>query len=662
MQPIYSCYMSAVILLLPSIALPQNARKVFTPDDVRKIVRLSDPQISPDGGQVAVVVSRPEWESDKNKEEIDLVNVSDGTLRSVTFERKSISEVQWSPDGGKLAFIAKGPDSDETQIYVMTMNGGDPVPITESKTGVKEFTWSPDGTKIAFVAQDTIPNPKEIKHHEDAFKVSYNNYLVRAELQPWHLWIVSSKGGKAEQLTKGDVSLCTDQETISPLSWSKNGSAIVFQQFPDVWDGNAWHSTIMEVDTSGSEARALIEDEGSGHPQYAPGTELLSFMRPRNGDQNNGNAVYLRRDGKNIDITQKLDRNIDNYLWLPDAASVLIAGEKGSHSIIWRQPIDGDAEQIDLGNVEVESQSISVSNNGILAFTGATSEHPSELYLLQTLSAKPRRLTDVNSFADSLDFGKTVTVDWKGPDGFDEDGILTYPVEFKKGQKYPLVLVIHGGPESASTVEFSPLPELLATEGFFVFQPNYRGSTNLGDEYQHAIFKDTGEGPGKDVMAGLDKILQLNVIDTNRVGVSGWSYGGYMTSWLTGYYPTKWKAAVEGAALNDWVMDYTIAYYQKGDLYFFGGSPWVDEYWNIWREQSPIVLAKNVKAPTLIMGDAGDDNVPIVNSYEMYHALLDNGVQTAFYVYPVDTHFPGDIVRRTDVYKRWIDWMKKFLQ
>ncbi|MGA7161791.1 MAG: S9 family peptidase [Bacteroidota bacterium] len=661
MKSTYSYCMLVLIFLIPARSLPQSNKKVFALDDVRKIVRLSDPQISPDGSQIAVVVSRPDWESDKNNEEIDLVNVNDGSFRSITFRRKSISGLRWSPDGGRLAFISESPDSENTQIYVMPMNGGDPEQITESKTGVKEFTWSPDGTKIAFVAQDSVSNPKAIKHNEDAFKVSYNNYLVRAEVQPWHLWTVSLKGGKAVQLTKGEFSMCTDQESISPIVWSKNGTTLVFQQFPDVWEGNAWHSTIMEIDTSAGEVRTLIEDEGSGRPQYAAGTELLSFMRPRNGDQNNGNAVYVRKDGKNIDITHQLSRNVNNYLWLPDAASILIAGEEGTHSVLWRQPINGDAQRIDVGNVEVESQSISISNSGTIAFTGNMSEHPSELYALSSLSGKPKRLTNVNSFIDSLAFGKTESVDWKGSDGFDEDGVVTYPVEFASGKKYPLVMVIHGGPEAASTVEFSPLPQLLSAMGFFVFQPNYRGSTNLGDSYQHAIFKDTGEGPGKDVMAGLDKVIKLNVVDTSRIGISGWSYGGYMTSWLNGRYPNKWKAAVEGAALNDWVMDYTIAYYQKGDLYFFGGSPWNDKYWNIWREQSPIVLAINVKAPTLIMGDAGDENVPIVNSYEMYHALLDNGVHTEFYVYPVGTHFPGDIVRRTDVYKKWIEWMGKYL-
>ena len=330
--------------------------------------------------------------------------------------------------------------------------------------------------------------------------------------------------------------------------------------------------------------------------------------------------------------------------------------------MIWNQPLNGKAEQLELGGVNPGDGNLSISNNGMVAFTGRTSIHPTELYLLESLQSKPKQLTNLNTFVDSLNLGKSIGIEWSGSDGFDEDGVLTYPVDYNKKEKYPLVLVIHGGPEGASTVVFSELAQIFAGKGFFVFQPNYRGSINLGDKYQHAIFRDTGEGPGKDVMAGLKKIESMGFIDTTRIGVTGWSYGGYMTSWLNGRYPYKWKAAVEGAALNDWVMDYTIAYYQTYDLYFFGGSPWLRKYWDIWREQSPIVLAENVKAPTLILCDVGDPNVPIINSYEMYHALRDNGVYTEFYAYPVDTHFPHDIVRRTDVYKRWVDWIVKYVK
>ncbi len=655
---------SILVLLCLTISVlgyGQNKEKTFRFEDLRKLVNISDPQISPDGSGVAFIVSRHNWKEDKSKEEIELIKIKEGNSRVLTYNREGISQLSWSPDGERLGFISKDPETKKGQIFIMPMNGGDPVRITDSKTGVSEYTWSRDGKTIAFVAQDTVPNPEAIKHHEDAFKVTDNNYMVRAELQPWHVWIVSSKGGKAKRLTEGTFSLCTDQGSISPLEWSPDGKAVIFQRFQDVWEGNSWHSVIASVDTGSGKISSVIKEEGSGMPSYSKDGNILAFMRPRNGDQNNGNAVYIDKSGKIEDATRELARNFNSYTWLPGGKHMLLTGEKGTHSVIWKLSIDGHSELLNLGGVE-ERGKVSVSNNGALAFTGSTADHPTELYVMTSLNSKPERLTDYNAFVDSLALGKTEGIDWKGPDGFDEDGVLTYPVNYKKGEKYPLALVIHGGPEGASTEAFSGLPQLLAAEGFFVFQPNYRGSINLGDAYQHAIYRNTGKGPGEDVMAGLAKIESTGMIDTNRIGISGWSYGGYMTSWLNGYYPDKWKAAVEGAALNDWVMDYTIAYYQTDDLYFFGGSPWTEKYWDIWRDQSPIVLAKYAKAPTLIMGDAGDPNVPIVNSYEMYHALKDNGVHTEFYVYPADTHFPPGIVHSTDVYKRWVGWLVKYVK
>ncbi len=653
-----------VLLLLVSttgIVLAQSEKRPFQLTDLRKLVNVYDPQVSPDGGRVAFILSRADWEKDKRIPEIELVDVATRSVRSLTYNREGISNLQWSPDGNRLGFIAEDPESKKPQIFVMPMNGGDPVRITDSKTGVEEFSWSPDGKQVAFVAQDTIPNPEAIKHHEDAFRVTDNNYTVRAPLQPWHIWIVPSDTGKARQLTEGTWSLRSDQGTMSPLAWTPDGKAILFQKLPDVWEGNAWHCIIAEVDTNGGDIRTIVNGQGSGTPDYGPGSGILAFMRPRNGDQNNGNAVYVDIDGKITDATHELDRNINNYTWLPGGKALLLSGEKGTKGVIWYQPVNGAARELNLGDVDAGGK-VSVSNNGVLAFVGSTPTHPSELYMMKSTGSLPERLTDLNAFVDTLAISRTEGIDWKGPNNFDEDGALTYPVAYKVGEKYPLVLVIHGGPEGASTVRFSPLVQLLAAQGFFVFQPNYRGSTNLGDAYQHAIFRDTGEGPGKDVMAGLAKVEATGMIDTSRIGITGWSYGGYMTSWLNGCYPDKWKAAVEGAALNDWVMDYTIAYYQTGDIYFFGGSPWVKKYWDIWRDQSPIIFADKVKAPTLIMGDAGDGNVPIVNSYEMYHALRDNGVHTEFYTYPADTHFPGDIVRTTDVYRRWVDWMVKYVK
>ncbi|MGH8426627.1 MAG: S9 family peptidase [Gammaproteobacteria bacterium] len=665
---VFYALVSATSFAAPVPAASSSARG-FQLIDLRRLVSLSEPQISPNGKEIAVIASRPLWKTDDTKDEIDLIDVATGKFRSLTFDRTGLDAPRWSPDGTRLAFIADAPSSassedpedTQSQLFVMPMNGGDPVQTTYAQNGVDEYAWSPDGKRIAYVVQDSPPQSGDGEKYDNAFKVSDNNYTTRAAVLPWHLWVVPATGGQSKRLTKGPWSLDTDQGTAMPLTWSRDGRMIVFTRFPDTYYGNAYRSTIAEVPADGGKVQTLVAAEGSGGLAYASDGKAYAFIRPRNGDQNNGNAVYVHAAGKTYDPTAALARNIEDFRWLPHDNALLMTGEDGSHMALWRQPLDGSAEQLNLGNVS-PSSSLSIAQTGAVAFVGDTAQHPDELYVMTSIHSKPRRLSDFNAFVDAIKLGRVASIAWQGPNGFREDGVLTYPVGFQAGRKYPLVLVIHGGPEGATMLDFDPMTQILAARGFLVFRPNYRGSINLGDAYQHAIYRDTGEGPGKDVMAGLAAVEKLDIVDTNRIGVSGWSYGGYMTSWLNGNYPSTWKAAVEGAALNDWVMDYTISFYQKGDLYFFGGSPWTKQYTDIWRQQSPIEYAHNVTAPTLILADVGDPNVPIVNSYEMYHALRDNGVTTEFYAYPADTHFPHDIVRTTDVYRRWIDWMVKYLK
>lgn len=655
------------------------AERDFALRDLRTLVSLSDPQVSPNGREIAVVVSTPDWNTDKARQEIDLIDVVTGTRRPLTRYRTDISSPRWSPDGTRLAFIAMDttpaepspadgkshpaaePTGKHDQVFVLPMEGGDALRVTDASRNVISFSWSPDGKEIAYIAADVPANEKAIKAHDDAFQVTENNFLVRAALTPSHLWVVPSAGGTAVRLTRGQFSLDTDQQDSTPEpAWSPDGNTIAFSRFPDPYWALSYRSVIDSVAAKGGNPSTLVSLEGAAISSYAPSGDACAFMRPRNGDENNGTAVYVETGGRTFDATRTLARNIDSYAWLPGGKDLLLVGEDGTHAVMWEQAMGGSARALDLGGVEIASRP-SVSSHGVIAFVGNTPSHADELYVMASPEAKPRRLTDVNGFLDSLSLGRRATIDWQGPGGFHEDGVLTYPPGYGQGRKYPLVLLIHGGPEGASTVQFSALAQLLSAAGFLVFEPNYRGSTNLGDAYQHAIYRDTGEGPGKDVMAGLAVVEKLGIVDPRRIGVSGWSYGGYMTDWLSSRYPQAWKAAVSGAALNDWVMDYTVSYYQQGDLYFFGGSPWTARYYQIWRAQSPIAHAPAVKAPTLIMGDVGDPNVPLINGYEWYHALRDNGVQVEFYAYPADTHFPGDIVRTTDVFRRWIGWMTTHL-
>jgi dipeptidyl aminopeptidase/acylaminoacyl peptidase len=646
-------------------------KPVFQLEDLRRIVSLGDPQISPDGKEIAVVVSTPDWKTDKTRKEIDLVDVANGARRALIEHREGLSSPRWSPDGMQLAFFAKDPQTRKTQVFVMSMDSRHTWRATDNMQGVDDYAWSPDGKSIAFIAQDPPPGAEAIEAHNKVFQITNGHYLLTEAVAPWHLWVTATAGGKARQLTHGDFSLGTDHGGATTPVWSRDGRRIAFTKFPGVHWASSFHSVIAEVDVGGGDMRTLVPVQTSEHIAFASAGNAYAFSRPRGGDQNNGNAIYVNADGKTYDATAALARHFSNYAWLPDGRTLITAGGLGTHTVLWKQPLSGKATLLDLGDVEANSglgtttssntNSMSVSRTGAIAFIGTTANHPCELYVLDSVNARPRRLTDVNAFTDTLDLGRTASIEWTGPGGFREDGVLVYPVGYQPGRKYPLVLVIHGGPMITSNAGFQQLAQLLAAAGFLVLQPNYRGSTGLGDAYQHAIYRDTGDGPGKDVMAGLAAVEKLGIVDEGRIGITGWSYGGFLTAWLTGHHDV-WKAAVAGAPLTDWLMDYSISYYQEGDAYLFGSSPWTNTGWNIWREQSPITYVRNVKAPTLILADVMDSNVPIVNAQEWYHGLRDNGVPVEFYAYPDTSHLPHDIVQVSDVYRRWVGWMVKYLK
>jgi dipeptidyl aminopeptidase/acylaminoacyl peptidase len=291
-----------------------------------------------------------------------------------------------------------------------------------------------------------------------------------------------------------------------------------------------------------------------------------------------------------------------------------------------------------------------------VAFIGSEPQKPPELYVMTSIDAKPRRLTKFNDHIAALALGRSETIRWK-LDGFDQTGVLIYPPHFTKGQKYPLVLNIHGGPEGTSTEAFDLFDQMLAGKGWLVFKPNYRGSNSQGAAFQTAVVKDLGEGPGRDVMAGIGALKALGIVDESRIAVSGWSYGGYMTAWLIGNFQ-GWSSAVAGAPLTNNLDWYNLSCCNAWADPVLGGSPWLnDNFENYWR-WSPVSYARNVKTPTLILQNMGDPEVPYTGSYHFYHALRDNGAPVKFVMYPIRGHgYNGDPVHQRDTLRRWIDWI-----
>jgi len=649
---------------LPAIA----SSRTIDFSDLRRVVSLSDPQISPDGTRIVFLRSRADFDKDKRLTQLMLLNVRTHQERALTYERTGISSPRWSPDGTRIAFLsgAKHDENSEPQdqIYVLRMDGGEAKKISDAPTGVDGYSWSPDSKQFAYVAQDENPRKKQIDQHLDAFEVGDNDYLHTSKAMPGHLWLIAASGGKARRLTAGSWSLETVDPTVtSNVTWSADGKRIAFIHFPTPLIGDSLGSVIDVVDVRSGRRTALTGNATlEGNPAYAPAGDLIAYSRNTGGDAANGVAIYVTRrgGGAGVDVRAKIDRNIDGMAWAPDGKSLWLFGPDGEHTAAWYASADGSrVRRVNLAGVAL-SETGNTSANGALAFIGSTPDRPDELYYLASPDSRPVRLTNENAFIGRLDLGHPVAMRWRNG-RFIEDGVLMLPPHYNPARSYPLVLVIHGGPQSASTIGWISRDQVIAAHGYLVFNPNYRGSTNLGDAYQHAIARDAGDGPGADVMAGIAAVERSYKVDRSRIAVSGWSYGGYMTSWMIGHYGI-WKTAVSGAALNDWFDDYNVAFYVYTDVPFFGGTPWNPKYTAMWRAQSPITYAQHIHTPTLILGDIGDNNVTITNSFKMFHALRDNSVPVEFVAYPVHGHFPSDPVRSEDVGKRWLSWLDRYLR
>ena len=659
------------IQLLPFFALlfvavcPAEADE-FTLESLGEISGVSSPQISPDGDSVVIVVSRPDYEANEFKNRLVLVSVASGQTRDLTADRSAARRPRWSPDGDHLAFIAQAAEG-KSQVFALPISGGEARMITSSPTSVASFEWSPNGKEVLYVAAgEAEAESKGQEHHNRSFKVTHHGYLATQAPPSLDVWRVPVIGGDAVRINRDDVHVLGGQ--FSSFRVAPDGSAVVFTGFPADHPGDFTESQLFVLDIETGKQRPF---GGSLRKVFwgaiSPDGRNLAYSHAE--DENN--SLYRTRhiavggfgtEGART-ISQGIDRSFWRGSWMPDSKGMLIGASDGSRSSLWYQPLTGNATKLELGNLEplltFGPVDLDVGNGGEIAFIATTSQRPTELYWLDAIDGQPRQLTDFNAGVAAMKLGSSEPIVWETRDGFQANGILTYPPDFKPGEQYPLVLAIHGGPMMSSTLGFSDRHQLLAASGFIVFAPNYRGSDNLGAKYQAAIVGDAGSGPGRDVMAGLEAVKALGIIDKTRIGVTGWSYGGYMTSWLIGNYPDVWRAAMAGAAVTDYLSLYTLT--SENNLYgdAFSELPWSPEGQAVWREQSPITHIYRATTPTLIMSNTGDARVPVTNSYQLYHALNDNKVPVEFIAYPIPGHFPGDPVHQRDVLRRWVGWMEQ---
>lgn len=658
--------LAAVSIVLLASGARADARTI-EPADLFSIGSVAAPAFSPDGMTIAFVESRPNAKDDRTDSMLAITNTTTGGVRAMTAARSGVASPAFAPSGKELAFIAND-GAKKPQVYVLPLDGGDAIQVTKTESGVQQFAWRPDGEAIAYVTADPNPNKKGVAAHHDMFDVGADDYLATAHDPPSHLWLVSRTGTNAHRLTSGAWSLATSyppSPPASPLSWSPDGSSILFTRVPTTSDGDAYRSQIERLDLKTGKIAALTGHPSfEGYAQYSPDGSKVAYLYSRDGDPNNANDVYLTGvdDGVGVDITTKLDKALFRAQWFPDGKSLLVGAHEGTHTLLYRLHLDGTYDRIETGATEPRWffwLDTAVGAHGAIAYPATEATKASDLFVIEPGTA-PKRLTSINTAANALDYGRVTTVSWTN-DGFKEDGVLIYPPGYTPAKKYPLVLDIHGGPQYASTEDFDPHGQILAAHGWLVFEPNYRGSDNMGNAYERAINMDAGAGPGRDVMAGVAAVERLGIVDESRIAVGGWSYGGYMTSWMMSHYHI-WKTAISGAAVNNWVDMYN---YGDGNVqigFSFKGSPYVGSNMRDYLAQSPITYAAQTTCPVLVISDTGDVRVPVTQSYQMYHVLRDNHIPVRFVAIPVGGHYPGDPVRRVDIEKLWLTWMSDHLR
>jgi dipeptidyl aminopeptidase/acylaminoacyl peptidase len=724
-----SIFGTVVVTLAFVVALPaRQAGHRFGLDEFSRVARVADPQFSPDGKSIAVVISHPNLEEDRYDPDLVIVQVASKAQKLLVTGLVGLSSPRWAPDGQKLAFLANAGTSAAAhlQVYMVALGGGQPKLLSNAPRTVQQFAWSPDSKTIAYATQDEPEKKPGFERFNDSFEVTTStDYTMTAAVPPTHVWMVAASGGDPKRLTSGTWSLPISHPPGAPASaivWTPDGTGVVFTRQVGRGGGGATvppgapaaaaapntaraggagagTTTGAAGATTPQSQRAAGQGRGGGggacgglqvvnladlsitplsaggsHPQFSPDGKMvagssgsvcvLATATPvpaSGGDNTPAPAPAAGGGGRGGGgLTGPIDRGIARALWMSDSKSLIVGGNDTVRVSLWQQPLDGTARKLDTGDVSPNSSyfvDMAVSKDGAIAFAGTSPIWPAELYYMASPTAPVERLTDVNAEIAALALGKTDVIEWTN-DNFQENGTLTYPPDFSASQKYPLVLYIHGGPTGASMRTFSAQAQLMAAKGWLVFQPNYRGSDNLGRQYQGAIRGDAGEGPGRDVIAGIEAVKAKGFVDETRLGVSGWSYGGYMTTWMLGHYDI-WKAAVTGASVTNQIDQYNLSDSAGGGG---NGSPWTSpQVMERMRQQSPITNASKIKAPTLILHDVGDYRVTITQSYELFHALKDNGVTTQFIAYPISGHNPQDPVRQRDVQRRWLEWMETYL-
>jgi len=665
-----SCFIVifALFLLSPSL-IAENSLEANTPTrqrvlsamDTLRINQVSSPRLSPDGQWVVFTMTTRDMQDEDYKSITHIWKVKmDGTeKRQMSQGEKSCTSPAWFPDGKTIAFLSsrgkvriEEEDKEKelrSQIFVMHIDGGEAWQLTEHKENIQSFRISPDEKKIAYTARDALTEDEEEKQEKKDDAI-----VVDEKFRMSHLWIFDFDSNKAERLTEGKF-------TVSDFRWSPDSKSIAYVSSPNTKVDESWNSDIWVVGIEDNEPRKLFENPGpDSNPRWSPDGKTIAFAsKPHTNDTTWYNKLHLiPSDGGGARVLlEDFDMEFSNPVWAPDGKTIFwSAGDRTTTNLFSVDIQSGEIKRFNPPRGGNSSWELAKDGKRwVWVHTPAT--WPSEVYAADIGLKDLAVLTDANPWMreEKVKMGKVETIKWKNSDGQEIEGVLTYPIVYELGKKYPLILNPHGGPSGVRIETFSTSNQFFAGNGFFVFQPNFRGSVNYGQEFVNANRGKWGIVDYDDCMTGVDFCIEKGWADPDRLICYGWSYGGYMSFWIV-TQTDRFKAVSPGAGLSNLYSMYSTTDIPNYMAWFFG-TPWDNE--EMFEKLSAIRHVKKVKSPVLILHGEEDDRVPISQAVEFYQALRDLGKDVTFVKYPREGHGIREPRHQMDRLRRYLYFFAK---
>ena len=656
------CGMTSKTLVLFLPAVLAAAAAVPTIDQALSMQSVSGAQISPDGRYVAYTVQQTNWDDDEFTQQIWIAVPATGDRYQLTAGKKSSSGPRWSPDSKRIAFTS---DRDgKRQIYVISPQGGEASQLTNEENGAGAPLWSPDGRSIVFTSTGA-----DSKARKDR-KEKYGDFeIVNGDYTMTHLWRVEipaefpadlKKLPKPEALTSGS------EFTVGSFAWSPDGKRIAFSATRDPDLGSGDTEQLYLLDLSDHHVRKLLDGGGpNGNPEWSPDSRQIAYETSSGNPSfyytNRRIAVIPAEGGTPRVLTEAFDEDANLIDWGPDGI-YFGATQKTYAHVFHLDPATRAIRRVSGPDRFLLSGASFTSDHRTLAGTGAAPDGFTEVLVSPVADFHPHYLTTVSAQYKEFQLATREVIQWKSSDGAEIEGVLIKPADYDATRKYPLLVVIHGGPTGVDTPFRSPdryYPvERFAAKGALILKPNYRGSAGYGEKFRALNVRNLGVGDYADVISGVDYLIAKGMVDKDRVGAMGWSEGGYISAFIT-CYSDRFKAVSVGAGISDW-----MTYYVNTDIHpftrqYLKATPWEDP--EIYRKTSPITYVSRARTPTLIQHGDQDKRVPPPNSFELYQALKDRGIPVRLILYKGFGHPINKPKQQRAVMEHNYEWFSRYI-